>query len=487
VQVPPHDLDAEAAVLSGAMLSPIALSAVIDVLRPEHFFSESHRRMYEALVALHTARTPIDIVTVMTELRSRGRLEQVGGRTYIQQVLDSAPALSPSHVRSYAETVIDHWRVREAIALSQRIAAQGYVGLPSVQAYLDDSVRAFASIARQNPRGQNERVVDTLKRLVREMQAASDQRAETSPRKLGMLTGIEPFDRATGGLHAAQKTTVVALPGRGKTAFGLACAMTAALAGIGVMYFSGEMTRDELAERQLAFLACVDSRRIRSAKQRPTLTSEEWTRVFGALERASNLPLVIDDDHSLTIDDVRARTKRAHEQMPVVEKAPLGLVVLDYVQRLRAPAGFERAKKHAVVEYSTIGFKMLCQELKIAGVELAQQKTPDRSKASQRPELGMAADSFQIEKEADVVLYLHRDDPKDPRALTGLLVKQRGGGECEFELSFEPECGRFCSPRMEAASRDFVEPRREPPASAVATHAAYSVVEDDGESLEGLL
>lgn len=476
VRIPPHDVDAEGAVISAAILNPIALSAIVDLLRPEHFFSEAHRRIFEAVLSLRVDEKPIDIVSVLSTLRTNGRVEQVGGREYLVQVVDSAPAIAPTHARAYAETVFNHWRVRQTIALAQYVEANGYVGVPSAQAYLEGVLRSVASLVRQEPSIRQERTSDTLRRLVGAMQAASSPSYKQAATR-GLLTGIEPLDALTGGLHAAQKMTVVALPGRGKTAFAIFAGMTAALAGIGVCFFSSEMTRDEIGERQLALLANVDSRRIRLAKQGHALSAEEWSRVASATERASALPFVVDDSHDLTIDEVCARTKRLADQMPIVDKAPLGLVILDYVQRLRAPSGFERRKKYEVVDYSTVRFKKLAQELKIAGLELAQQKTPERGKAPAKPSLGLAAESFQIEREADAVLYLHRKG-KEQSDLLGIVAKQRGGGEAEFDLSFEGATGRFTDPQSVAASRDFLAPAA-PASEPVYQHAFSDLVGDD--------
>ena len=476
-RIPPHDEHAEVAVISAATLNPVSLSAVADLLLPEHFYSGAHRWVFDAILDLHREKKPVDVVAIGSWLRARKKLSNVGGMPALTEMVDGAPVIAPAHARAYAETVFDLWRVRQTIALGQKFSAIGYCGVPEVQKYVDDALMSVATIARQQPNAPQERVVDTLKRLVHAMQQASSTAASPASRRPGLLTGVGPFDAVTGGLRAAQKFTVVALPGRGKTAFGLFAAMTAAAAGIGVVYFSGEMTRDELAERQLALLTNIDSRRIRKSKVEPSLTNEEWSRVFGALEASAKLPLVIDDSHSLTIDDVCARTKRQAQQMPMVDKVPLGLVVLDYVQRLRAPSGFERRKKFEIVDHSTERFKMLCQELKIAGLELAQQKSPDKGKAPPKPMLGMVADtSLGVEKEADAVLYLHRKEPKNQRDLLGVLVKQRGGGECEFDLTLEPETGRFSDPHFEAASRDFVEAP-----TAARTQEMFNRFADDGD------
>lgn len=439
-QIPPHDDDAERAVLSSVLLDPLGLARVEDLLRPEMFYSEANARVFEAAAYVRGAGQAVDPTTVRARLRATKRLAQVGGDEALATL--AAGAQVYANVRSHAEVVHERWRARKAILAAQRIAAEGYAGGGDVQRLLDDGARALVDLARKTPGRRVESNIDTLKRLVREM-----GNPETgSSRKRGIPTGIRPYDEATLGLHAGQKTTIVALPRIGKTALGLQIAMNVAQLGIGVVFFSTELTRDELAERQLAYLSGVDYMRLRKARQEKILGLGEWerlTRGIGGLQ-GMKYRLTVYDDPAITIEEIAARVSNDAERFVTEHGVPLGLVVVDYVQRLKPSPQFERGerpKKHEYVAHATVGLKQLAQKLMIPVVELAQQKNIKSEK--RRPALGDAAECMQIEREADNVVYLHRPDERDGRHVQALLVKQRAGLETEIDLTFDGGRSRF--------------------------------------------
>lgn len=441
--LPPHDDQAERAVISGVLLDPLGLPRVEDLLRAEMFFSEAHSRIFEAAVAVREAGQAVDLTTVHARLGATKRLTQVGGAGYLAEIADASPSLV--NIRSHAEVVHERWRTRMAIRAAQRIAAVGYAGASDVQAFLDDGARALVDLARKAPGRRVESNVDTLKRLVREMGNPA-----AGSRKRGIPTGIRSYDEATLGLHAGQKTTVVALPRVGKTAFGLQIAMNVAQLGIGVVFFSTELTRDELAERQLAYLSGVDYGRLRKARQEALLTPREWERIsqgIGSLQ-GTKYRLTVYDDPAITVEEISARVTTDADRFMTEHGVPLGLVVVDYVQRLKPSPQFdrgERPKKHEYVAHATLGLKQLAQRLMIPVIELAQQKN---IKSERRPPaLGDAADCMQIEREADNVVYLHRPNDRDGSYVRALLVKQRAGLETELDMHFDGGQSRFEEPR----------------------------------------
>jgi replicative DNA helicase len=442
-QLPPYDDAAERAVLSGAMLDPLGLPRVEDLLRAEMFFSEAHGRIYEAAVAVREAGRSVDLTTVHAQLGATSRLSQIGGAGYLAEIADASPSLV--NIRSHAEVVHERWRARMAIRAAQRIAAEGYAGADDVQRMLDDGARVLLDLARKAPGRRVESNIDTLKRLVREMGNPA-----SGNRKRGIPTGIRSYDEATLGLHAGQKTTVVALPRVGKTAFGLQVAMNVARLGIGVVFFSTELTRDELAERQLSYLSGVDYGRLRKARQEALLTPREWGLLSQGLGSLQNTKyrLTVYDDPAITVEEIAARVSTDADRFLTEHGVPLGLVVVDYVQRLRPSPQFERGdrpKKHEYVAHATCGLKQLAQRLMIPVIELAQQKNIKSERRA--PALGDAADCMQIEREADNVVYLHRPNDKDGTRVQALLVKQRAGLEAELDLSFDGGQSRFEEPR----------------------------------------
>ena len=210
-RVPPHDLDAEAAVLSAVMVDPLAFDRVNELLRPEQFYSEAHRRIYEACVELSAAGRPVDVVQVATWLRDRERLAQVGGMAYLTEVLNAAPAVA--NVVAYARTIHEKWRVRQLILTCQRVTAQGYAGYGEAQEFIDSAEQAVYDIARTREASS----VHTLRDVMQETFRRITKATERGARIIGIPTGFERYDRLTSGLHDGELTIVAARPGMGKT------------------------------------------------------------------------------------------------------------------------------------------------------------------------------------------------------------------------------------------------------------------------------
>lgn len=218
--------------------------------------------------------------------------------------------------------------------------------------------------------------------------------------------------------------------------------------GIGVAFWSTEMTRDELGLRQLSYLSRVDSRRIQESFQKPTLSPEEWRRITMAVSEQADArcTLRVFDDTSPTVDDICNQARSLHEQSLTTDGKPLGLIVVDYVQNLRPTPAFERRPKHEQIGYATKRLKDLAKELKLPVIELAQEKNREVDKAKgcrPRPALGDAADCFGIERSANNVIYLWRPKERDGEHVKAVIVKQRAGEECEIDLKFRKAISRF--------------------------------------------
>ena len=467
--VPPHDLDAEAMVLSSVMLDPAALPAIVDFLWPMHFYAEAHRQIYEAAIRVREAGSPIDVGTVGAKLKDAQRLAQVGGMPYLGHILDVSP--NTKHVRAYATIVFEKSRLRSIALLGKRVGIGAYGPIESVQEYADRFARATAEIARQTAGRRVEGNLETLKRLVRQLREASAAKGDLSAKSFGIRTGIHCYDQLTLGLHSGQKTSVVALPGRGKSTFGLQIAMNVAEQKIGVAMFSPEMTREEQGERQLANLANIDSKRIRQAMQRPTLDADEWRRLVMAMDRLEDIKpqITIYDDQEITVEDICAQAKRHAEQSLLLSGVPLGLIVVDHLHRLRPSRVVENKKRHEQLTHATKALATLAKELGVPVMELAQQRKLeiDKNGKMAKPSLGNGVfECNAVEQEAYNVVYIWRPDDRDRRAVKLLLVKVRGGGhEGEMDVHFEAEFSRFVDPnapgQMLSPARQYVD--QEPP------------------------
>lgn len=455
---PPFDLEAEATVLASVMIDPSALAKIDAFLRPDHFHSEAHRRMFEGALALKAADTPLDATTLLTWLKDRERLAQVGGTNYVLEVLNCAPVVA--NIVAHALIVFDKHRVRQTIAVCQRVAAQGHLDYGDAQEFIDGATRALATIARHTALSPVERNIELLKRRVREL-AGSIAKPDDDRRTVGIATGIAKYDRLTLGLHAGQKTTIGALPGRGKSSIALQIAVNVASQGYGVLYFSQEMTKEELVDRQLSMLASVDSKRIQAGR----MSSDEWQRIYGIKALKKALPIVIDDTPEMDMHQVKTTTLAQLEMMPIVEGVPLGLVIVDYLQRLKPMPEHARRERHEQIYESARAFKNLCRSIKVPGVELAQQTKPDPKSPNARPLGTSFAGCRDIANEADQVVFLHREE----NGVRLLLLKQRGGPEGDVLLRLRGEFSRFeevdehgerAAQRMIPASREWIDGRR---------------------------
>jgi len=400
-RVPPHDLDAEAAVLSAALMSSDAFDQVCDVLRPEHFYSDANRRIFEAIVELQTAGRPVDIVSVASYLRDRERLQQVGGTPYLAQLSDAIPAVA--HVEAHAKVVSEKWRVRQLIATCQRFAAQGYGDCGEVQAFIDEAEQAVFDIARIPE--------STAVRPVREaIHGAFNILSEAAKRGQGITgipTGFDKLDRKCAGLHKGDLYIVAGRPGMGKTAFVLNMAVNVASPrrvksadasdllgagdieqpGWGVGVFSLEMPREQLASRLLGGEARVDVGRLRSGNIR----QDDWIKLTEAAARIERLPIWLDDTPALGLLELRAKIRRLKADIERrTEDGPpaqeLGLVVIDYLQLMQGRRN--AASREQEISELSRGLKQLAKEMQLPVLALSQlNRSVETRSTDKRPQL----------------------------------------------------------------------------------------------------
>jgi len=442
-KLPPHDLQAEAAVLSGIILDPSALARVADLLRPEMFYSGQHALLFGACAKLREAGQPTDVLTVESYLDARKRLPQAGGRGFLAEVLEASPAIA--NIVAHAEVVHSAWRARELIGAARRVLAEGYHGYGDIQDFADRSVDAMGKIARESLGAKPEANMVVLKRLFRGfLEHAAGSRTR------GIPYGIPGIDKLTAGMHSSHKITICAMTGRGKTVMGMQACIAAAKAGVGSLFFTTEMTREEMLLRLVAAELGFDTTRFRDQKASPA----DWQDMFLRLEDIAKMPIEIIKAKDLRIDQIAATSRRYADGMLKTHGVPLGVIVHDYVQRMPPPNGMASARKYDVVSENTKGLKKVAQELKIPVIELAQMRKHEVDRVTglrDRPTSGAVADSQEIEKESDVVMYLYRKPlmhngkarGEDVSSITCALDKQRGAPPGEVHLVLEGQYQRF--------------------------------------------
>jgi replicative DNA helicase len=465
-RVPPNDLGAEAAVLSAVLLERDALDKVLEILAPEHFYSDANGTIFRAAQQLALAGTPIDVTTVASWLRDREQLAKVGGAAYLAQIADATPAVA--HVAAHARTVREKSRVRQLIAACQRIAAEGYGDVGTVQEFIDKAEQAVYELARTAESQSSQRLNEVLKAAFEQITKA----AERGDRITGISTGYEKLDAKTAGLHEGDLTIVAARPGMGKTSFVLNLAVNVASPrtvsvpgpgdagygdnverqepGYGVAVFSLEMPREQLASRMVCSEGRVDLGKLRQG----FLQAEDWRRLTEAASYLSSLPVWVDDTPALGLLELRAKVRRIqaeYNRAPdgVHTERKLGLVVIDYLQLMQGRPGVS-SREQEISEISR-GLKQLAKELRVPVIALSQlnRAVETRTSKDKRPQLSDLRESGAIEQDADTIVFIYRDDYYNPettdrKGIAELIIaKQRNGPTGKVLTRFTSSCTRF--------------------------------------------
>ncbi len=454
-RVPPHDLMAESAVLSAVLLSRDTLDKVQPIVAPDHFYSDANRKIYEAYTDLSAHDRPIDILTVRSWLDDRGLLQRVGGARYLAEILDTVPAVS--NVDDYARRIKEKWRLRELITTCRRVTAEGYGRVEDVQSFIDGAEQSIYDIART----PESTTIMPLKDVIRATFVRLNEAVQRGNRITGTPTGYTKLDQLTGGLNEGDLVIVAARPGMGKTSLVLNMATNVALPkmvnvdepdgehtsqledGAGVAVFSLEMPREQLAARMLCSTGRVDVSKLRQGY----LQREDWSRLTKAAGELAKLPIWIDDTSDLSVLELRAKVRRI--QAMHTERGRLGLVMIDYLQLMSGNPKVS-SREQQISEISR-NLKKLAKDLSVPVVALSQlnRAVETRGTKDKRPQLSDLRESGAIEQDADMILFIYRDDyynPDDPAAagLAELIVaKQRNGPTGRIKVRFTKAFTRF--------------------------------------------
>jgi replicative DNA helicase len=398
---PPHDLDAEATVLSACLLNRDALDSVIEILQADHFYSEANATIYRGCVELAQASRPVDIISIASWLRDRELIQKVGGPAYLAQLTDATPAVY--NVAHHARTVKEKWRLRRVIAVCQQTAAQGYGDVGEPQQFIDAAEQAIYDLARTPETS----TVHPLKEVLTETFKKLSEAKARGDGVTGLATQFLDLDRMMSGLHAGELIIVAARPGMGKTSFVMNIAVNVArsqrvlqpspgesgygdgavdVPGQGVVVFSLEMPSEQVATRMLCSEARVDLGKLRGG----FTTRDDWSRLTGAATALSSMPVWIDDSPGLSILELRAkvrriRAERAKRQAENPNASGLGLVVVDYLQLMRGRPNVQ-SREQEISEISR-GLKELAKELEVPVIALSQLNRGVEGRNDKRPML----------------------------------------------------------------------------------------------------
>lgn len=459
---PPHNLDAEAAVISACMNKREAVDEVSSVLLPEHFYSDPNRTIYQAILALSYQGRPIDLVTVNGYLRDRGEDASAGGPSYLGQLSDATPDVH--NVMAHAKIVLDKARVRQMIAESQRIAAEGYGDIGPTDDWIDGCETAIHAIAHDGELDASETALATVKRVYEGIMKGGNAAR-------GLTTGLHDLDWLLGGLRAGQLIVIGALPGCGKSALAQTIAHhVAQRAAHEVLFVSLEMSREELAERALFADARVDASKLTKPRN---LTEDEKVRLTDAAPRVGLASMTIDDRKALTPLQIRAKARRV-AAAAAKHSRKLALVVVDYLQLVKLGGKRPENREQEVAEISR-SLKALAGELKVPVLALAQLNTDSMNRQDRRPRAADLRESRAIWSDSDKVILIHApealeraqalnngDEPFAAEQVELIIGKNRGGRMGICEALFWPSYVCFTdraaaesadAPRTETASR----------------------------------
>ncbi|TSC67958.1 MAG: replicative DNA helicase [Parcubacteria group bacterium Gr01-1014_72] len=435
LRLPPQNLTAEMALLGSVMLRPDAIAEVIDVINPESFYADKHRLIFRAMVTLFSKATPIDLLSLSARLKEEGAIDAVGGGAYLTELVHVVP--SSANVRHYAEMVQRKYLLRSLIAAGEDIAKLGYEEAEDIEEVLDEAEKRIFDVT-------NRSTAHTFVEL-REMLGDAWERLDRLHHSKGALrgvpTGFKELDDRLAGLQPADLIILAARPSMGKTTLALDIARQTAISNkIAVGIFSLEMSSHQLVDRMLAAEAHVDAWKLRTGR----LSAEtEFQKIRDSLDRLSNAPIYIDDQPSNNILRMRSVARRLKS-----EKG-LGLIVVDYLQLMVPTAS--RSSDSLVQQVTEISrsLKHLARELNVPILALSQLSRAVESRGG-KPRLSDLRDSGSIEQDADVVMFIHRDDKyneqsEKPNIAEILIEKHRNGPTGSVELYFDKDRTTFIS------------------------------------------
>lgn len=453
LRIPPHSIEAESSVLGGLLLDNGAWDRMGDLLTDSDFYRYEHRLIYAAIGGLINATRPADVITVYEQLQGLGKAEEVGGLAYLNSLAQYVP--SASNIRRYAEIVRERSILRKLVSASDEIATAAFntQGKP-VDKILDEAEQKIFNIGEEGSRmkqgfqGMDSLVVQLLDRV---------QEMQDNPNDItGVPTGFYDLDRRTSGFQAGDLVVLAARPSMGKTALAINIAEHVALhEELPVAVFSMEMSASQLAVRIVGSIGRIDQMRLRTGK----LKDEEWPRLTEAIEKLRNISLHIDETPGLTVSELRANARRLARQCG----GKLGLIVVDYLQLMSVSSSMSEENRATAVGEISRGLKMLAKELGCPVLALSQLSRGVESRTDKRPLMSDLRESGAIEQDADVVMFIYRDDyynkmdgptpSKDPGVAEVIISKQRNGPTGTIKLTFIKELTRFES--MAAGNEDF--------------------------------
>jgi replicative DNA helicase len=453
----PHNLDAEKSVLGSVFIKPAAFDEIATTLQVDDFFLPAHREIFESMLALDKRRQPIDVIAVADELKTKGMLSRLeGGESYLLALANAVPTAENS--AHYGRLVKEKATLRRLIAACAEVQSSAYGDFGEFEAFLDEAETKIFKVAQQNRRETYSATGDLMDEVLHNLEVRTSERKAVT----GVPTGFTKLDELTAGLQRENLVIVAARPGGGKTSWAVNVAMHAALHHkIPVLIFSLEMSKYELMERMLAGEARIDSSKIK----RGFLEYRDWKdKIHPASGRLAAAPILIDDSSAISIMEIRAKARRFRSDPKYFPPAPiavegghpppppLGLIVVDYLQLARGGQARRDENRQQEIADISRNLKALAKDLKIPIIAISQLNREVEKREMGKPKLSDLRESGAIEQDADLILFIHREDMQGgdtpdasmPTATAEIIVgKHRNGGTGAVKMTFIKEYTRF--------------------------------------------
>ena len=431
---PPQNIEAEQAVLGAMLIKQEAIVEAQEILSADDFYREAHRVVYGAMEELFSQHEAVDLVTLTEQLRKSGTLDKVGGVSFVTALANSVP--TAANVVYHAKIVKEKAELRRLIDAATQIAGKAYEDEDDVENIMDEAERKILAIAANQVRGTFEPIADILINAI----ARAEDLYENQGGLTGISTGFKDLDQLTSGLQPSDLVLVAARPSMGKTAFTLNIATYAALHESSVAFFSLEMSKEQLVQRMLCSEGGIDSQRLRTGQ----LLDDEWDQLIATADKLSRAKIYIDDTPGIAVMELRSKARRLKAEHG------LDLVVIDYLQLMQGRGSRNGDNRQQEISEISRSLKALARELKVPVVALSQLSRSVESRQVKKPMLSDLRESGSLEQDADIVMFLYREDYYDQETenknITDVIIaKHRNGPIDTVKLFFHKEYTRFRS------------------------------------------
>ncbi len=428
----PQSIEAEQAVIGAMLIDPSCVPVVIEQLRSADFYADENRIIFDCIYTMFNGAKKIDAVTVLDNLKAQGDYDDAGGRAYLTQLMEVTP--TAANVREYAAIVRDKSMMRSIANAATEIEKLVYEGAGAASEIAELAEQRIYSVRQ----GREIKGLSHIKDVIMDLYAQLDERANSDSDIPGISTGFPDLDRALTGLNKSDLILVAARPGMGKTAFALNIALNAAKASQkAVAVFQLEMSKDQLASRFLSSQAMLESQKLKTG----SLSPDDWVKIAHATNVLARTQIFIDDNPAITVAEIKAKCRRLGEQ--------LGLIVIDYIQLMTMGGRRNDNRVQEVAEISR-AMKIMAKELNVPVVCLSQLSRAAEQRADKRPMLSDLRESGAIEQDADIVMFIYRDDYYDDESDNKnvaeiIIAKNRHGATGTINLQWMGQYTTFCS------------------------------------------